>query len=100
MNQYLFAPPYTYPEYWFNVAVVWALLVVKIFALISALLYSSDSYDAAGKLNKTTWCAILGIGVLLQLVPIPLSIINLAMTIAALVYLADVRPALSGLRRR
>ena len=100
MNQYLFAPPATYPELYFNLAVVFALLVVKIFAFANALLYSSESYNAAGKLNKGTWCIVLGIAVVLQFVPIPLSIVNLAMTIAALVYLADVRPALAGLRRR
>lgn len=96
----LFAPAATEPEAIFALVVFFALLVVKIFALVSALLYSSESYVAADKLNKPTWCAILGVAVVLQLLPIPLSIINLAMTIAALVYLADVRPALAGLRRR
>ncbi len=100
MNQYLFAQPVNFPEYYFNIAVLWVLLVVKIFAFTSALLYSTESFNAAGKLTKPTWCAILGFAVALQVLPIPLSIINLAMTIAALVYLADVRPALAGLRRR
>lgn len=80
--------------------VFFAMLVVKIFALVNALLYSAESYLAADKLNKPTWCIILGVAVVLQLMPLPLTIINLAMTIAALVYLADVRPALAGLRRR
>lgn len=96
----LFAPPANEPEAIFALVVFFALLVVKIFALVSALLYSSESYVAADKLTKPTWCAILGVAVVLQLVPINLSIVNLAMTIAALVYLADVRPALAGLRRR
>ncbi|NYJ02832.1 hypothetical protein HNR19_003530 [Nocardioides thalensis] len=96
----LFAPPANDPERYFALVVYFALLVVKIFALVSALLYSSESYVAAGKLTKPAWCAILGVAVVLQLVPISLSIVNLAMTIAALVYLADVRPALAGLRRR
>lgn len=96
----LFAPAANEPEAYFNLVVFFALLVVKIFALISGLLYSAESYVAAGKLNKATWCAILGVAVVLQLLPIPLAIVNLAMTIAALVYLADVRPALAGLRRR
>ena len=45
---------------------------------------------------------ILGIGVLAQfaLLGSPMNLINLVLTIAALVYLADVRPALSGLYRR
>ncbi len=80
--------------------VFFVMLVVKVFALVNALLYSAESYLAADKLNKPTWCIILGVAVVLQLMPLPLTIINLAMTIAALVYLADVRPALAGLRRR
>lgn len=87
-------------EMWINIGIAFALLVIKIFAFVSALLYSGESYVAADKLNKATWTAILGVGVLLQVVPVNLSIVNLAMTVAALVYLADVRPALAGLRRR
>lgn len=81
-------------------AVFFVLLVVKIFAFISSLLYPAEAYHAAGKLTKPTWCGILGVAVALQLVPLNLMIVNIAATIAALVYLADVRPALAGLRRR
>lgn len=87
-------------EAYVNLGIAFALLVVKIFALVSALLYSAESYDAADKLNKVTWCALLGIGVLLQVLPIPIGIVNLVLTVAAFVYLVDVRPALAGLRRR
>lgn len=75
------------------------LLAVKIYCFVSALRWSADSYEAAGKLSKTAWCAILGLAVVLQIVPI-LWIVNIALTIAAFVYLADVRPALASLRRR
>lgn len=77
-----------------------AILTVSIFAFINSLLYSADAYEAAGKLNKPTWCTILGIGVVLIFVPIPLILVNLILLVAALVYLADVRPALAGLYRR
>ena len=77
-----------------------AALATAIFAFVNSLLYSSQAYEAAGKLTKTTWCTILGLGVVLQFVPIGLFIIQLALLIAALVYLADVRPALGSLRRR
>jgi hypothetical protein len=90
-------------ELYINLTIAFVLLVIKIFAFTSALLFSADSYPAADKLNKATWTAILGVGVLLQMllwVGLDLSIINIAMTVAALVYLADVRPALAGLRRR
>ena len=87
-------------EGYVSLAVYFVLLVVKIFAFVNALLYSAESYVAADKLNKPTWCILLGIAVVLQLLPLPLMIVNLAMTVVALVYLADVRPALAGLRRR
>ncbi len=87
-------------EGYVQLAVFFVLLVIKIFAFANALLYSAEAYLAAGKLNKPTWCILLGVAVLLQLLPLPLTIVNLAMTVASLVYLADVRPALAGLRRR
>ncbi|GAB6985390.1 DUF2516 family protein [Nocardioides pyridinolyticus] len=77
------------------------LLVVKLFAFINSLLYSAEAYNAANKLTKPAWTIILGLGVVVQLVlGGPLGIVNLAFTIAAFVYLADVRPALASLTRR
>lgn len=73
------------------------LLAIKGFAFVNALTYRAEAYDAAGKLTKPAWCAITGLGFAAQLILIsssPLGIIHLAFTIAALVYLADVRPAL------
>jgi hypothetical protein len=80
--------------------VYFVLLAVKIFAFGSALTYSSRSYDAAGKLTKTAWCVILGLGVALTFVPVGGLTLSLVATIAAFVYLVDVRPALAGLTRR
>lgn len=77
-----------------------ALMAVKVFAFVSSLLFSTDSFRAAGKLTKPAWCAILGLGLACQFLFSPLNFINLAFTIAALVYLADVRPALASLTRR
>ena len=86
---------------YFMVAVAIAVLAVKVFAFVSALLFSTESYRAADKLTKPAWCAILGLGVAGQLVfGSPINLINLAFTIGALVYLADVRPALASLSRR
>ena len=81
---------------WFVVLVV--MLAVKGFAFINSLTYSAEAYEAAGKLTKQAWCAITGLGFAAQLVLIgssPIGIIQLVFTIAALVYLADVRPALA-----
>lgn len=87
-------------ESYVSLLVAFATLAVAIFAFVNSLLYSAESYEAAGKLTKTTWCVILGIGVAVQFVPLGLFIINIALLVAALVYLADVRPALGSLRRR
>jgi uncharacterized YccA/Bax inhibitor family protein len=76
-----------------------AMLAVKIFAFVNALTFSAESYVAAGKLTKPAWSIILGLGVVLQLLLLG-SLLNLAFTIAAIVFLVDVRPALAGLRRR
>ena len=79
-----------------------ALLAVKIFALVSSLLWTRESYEAAGKLSKAAWCAILGLGVAWHVIfpGSPIGLVNLVFTIAAFVYLADVRPALASLTRR
>jgi hypothetical protein len=78
------------------------LLAVKIFALVSALTYTAEAYHAANKLTKPAWGIILGLGVVVQVVfgGGPIGLVNLAFTIAAFVYLADVRPALKSLTRR
>jgi hypothetical protein len=80
--------------------VYFALLVVKLFALGSALTYSAPAYEAAGKLTKAAWCIILGLGVALTFIPVGGLTLSLVATIAAFVYLADVRPALANLTRR
>ena len=63
---------------------------------------SSESYAAANKLTKPAWTIILGLGLVVQIIMPggPISLLNLVFTIAALVYLADVRPALASLTRR
>ena len=77
------------------------LLAVKLFAFVSSLTYSAEAYDAANKLTKPAWTIILGLGLVAALVfGGPLGLVNLAFTIAAFVYVADVRPALAALTRR
>ena len=90
-------------ESYLSLAAGLILLAVKIFAFVNSLLFPRAAYVAAGKLTKVGWAAILGVGLVVQVVLIrysPINFLNLASTIAAFVYLADVRPALAGLRRR
>ena len=84
-----------------SLAILGVLIVVKAFAFISSLGFSGEAYSAGDKLSKPAWCAILGVGLAAQLILLgnPLSLIHLAFTIAAFVYLADVRPALAELTR-
>lgn len=71
---------------------------LKVFAFADALLRPANAYLAAGKLTKVKWCAIVGVAFLLNLVVFnPLSLLNLIGTVAAIVYLVDVRPALRAL---
>lgn len=85
----------------FYLVVAFVLLVVKIFAFVNSMMHSNEEYEAAGKLTKTAWSLILGLGVVVQLLlGGPLGLLNIVFTIAAFVYLADVRPAIAGLRRR
>jgi hypothetical protein len=77
-------------------------LGVKGFALVNALLWSAEAYSTAQKLTKPAWVAMLGFGVLFELLFMvqPVNPLNLAASVAALVYLFDVRPAIAELNRR
>ena len=89
-------------------AVTLIIVAVKGFALVNALIWSAEAYAAAGKLTKPGWLAILGIGFAAEVVflglsggtPNPINIVNLIFTVAALVYVVDVRPALRQISGR
>ena len=77
-------------------------LGLKGYAFVNSLLWSAESYTAAQKLTKPAWVAILGFAVLFELLfkADPINPLNLAASVAALVYLVDVRPAVAELNRR
>lgn len=84
-------------------AVILIALTVKAFAFVNALLWPAEAYTAADKLSKPAWCAILGLGLAAQVLLInssPLNPIHLIASIAAIVFLVDVRPAVAELTRR
>lgn len=81
--------------------VIWvALLGVKIFALVDALRYSNNQYVSAGKRSRTLWLVLTGLSLAFHLISDVLSLPNLAGTIASIVYLVDVRPALQQVSGR
>ena len=80
-----------------------AMLGVKGFAFVNSLSWSAQAYDAAGKLTKQAWTIGLGLGFAAQVLLMgssPLNLIHMVFIIAALVYLADVRPALAEVMGR
>ena len=77
----------------------YAVLALAVWALVDALIRPAQSYVAAGKLTKPAWVAITALAAVLTYFVLPLNFLGLIATVAAIVYLVDVRPALRGLRR-
>jgi hypothetical protein len=69
------------------------LLVLKLWALIDCATRPAPAFEAHGKLSKVIWLVILAAALLFNSV---FGILGLAGTVAAIVYLVDVRPAVRG----
>ena len=77
------------------------LVLIKGWALVDALIRPAAAFPAAEKLTKAAWLWILGLGLAAHVVwPSPIGLLSLAGTIAAFVYLLDVRPSVASLSRR
>jgi Protein of unknown function (DUF2516) len=81
---------------------IWAVLfLVKVFALCDAVIRKDAFYVAADKQNKAFWLLVLLVFLALHiLLHNPLNLLNLIGTVAAFVYLADVRPTLRSMHSR
>ena len=78
-----------------------ALMAVKIWAFIDALTRPAAAYVAADKLTKPAWTLILGLVVATSLLwQSPLGLFSMVGTVAAFVYILDVKPALASVTRR
>ncbi|MCK1813892.1 MULTISPECIES: DUF2516 family protein [Streptomyces] len=75
------------------------LLILSVYALVHAALQREDAYRAADKQTKPFWLVILGVSVAAQLI-IPMMLLVLAGTVAAIVYIVDVKPAITGVGGR
>jgi hypothetical protein len=76
---------------------LWALLfLVKLFALCDAVFRPNRFYVAAYKQTKVVWVAMLGVSMVMHIFAPGslLGLLSLIGDVVALVYLADVRPAL------
>jgi hypothetical protein len=70
-----------------------ALFGVKVFALVDCVVRKGGDFEASSQVSKSGWLVILGLSVVGHLVTwgSPLRLLNLAGTLAALVYLAQLR---------
>lgn len=75
-----------------------AVVGLKIWALVDACTRSKESFEVHGKLTKIAWIAILALSLILGGGNV-LGIFGIAAIIATVVYLVDVRPAVSGQRQ-
>jgi hypothetical protein len=77
------------------------LFVCKAVAFVDAVSRPQEVFVASGKQTKPFWLLILGLTLAghMLLWPAPLHLLNLIGTVAAFVYLADVRPTVKSLTR-
>lgn len=82
-----------------------AMLVLEVAALVDAFRHPAQAYVAAFKRSRNFWLALLGLMVLLGILSLPVTGLGfglfgtLLVAVPAGVYFADVRPAISNLRR-
>lgn len=82
-------------------SLLWLVLgAVKVWAVVDGARRRGALYPAAGKQTKTLWMLFLGLGLAFHVISNVLNLVNLAGTIAAIVYLVSVRPALDAISGR
>lgn len=74
----------------------WVLTGVGAFAFGHALIHRSDAFTAAGTLTKPQWVAITAGGTAVITLFGAISVLGIIGVVAVLVYLADVRPTVTG----
>jgi hypothetical protein len=84
---------------------VTAVISIGQFVLLSiALLHlakaRADAFPAVGKQTKKFWALLLGIGLLLRLtIAPPIGLFGIVATIAAIIYIVDVKPKVDEISR-
>ena len=84
---------------YFAISIVqWVILSISLFHAIRT---RPDAYTATGKQSKNFWLIVLGVALVLTLtIGGGLGIIGIAATVAGIVYLVDVKPAIDEILRR
>jgi hypothetical protein len=68
------------------------LFVLKVWALVDCITRPAPAFELHNKLTKVAWLVILALAALIG----GIGLLGLAGTVAAIVYLVDVKPAVSG----
>ena len=77
------------------------LFALKAWAFVDSLSHRTDAFVAADKLTKPAWTIILGVSLAAHMLFWePIGLLSIIGTVAAIVYLVDVRPAIRSLMRR
>lgn len=77
-----------------------AQLGALLFSLSHAIRVRSDAYAAAAKQSKMFWVSLLAVSLILRLtISSPLDLFGVIASIAAIVYIVDVRPAINDVLR-
>ena len=78
-------------ELWFGRLLFWGLVAIRTWAVVDCALRKAAAFPAAEKQTKVVWLAgTIAAALLGPFLPFPFDVISI---IVALVYLADVRPA-------
>jgi hypothetical protein len=80
---------------WTDTVLFWGLVALRAWAFVDCLMRKNAAFPAVDKLTKPAWLAMLLIAGVFGswLYPSPIGPLSLISTVVALVYLADVRPA-------
>ena len=70
-----------------------AVVAMQAWALVDCIIRPPQAFPAASKLTNPAWLAFTGIALFIGVVFGPLHFLGLAATVASIVYLVDVRPA-------
>ena len=74
------------------------VVAFQAWAVVDCVRRPTQAFVAAGKLTKPAWLAITAIALVIGLLTGPLGILGLAATVASIVYLVDVRPAVKEIQ--
>ncbi|HEU0127197.1 MAG TPA: DUF2516 family protein [Pseudonocardiaceae bacterium] len=90
-------------DLWVYLILYWVAVPVGIFSFVHAALQRADAYPAADKLTKPAWLGITGGAAALLLLNVTVAgtlLFYLIGLVAVLVYLVDVKPAVTEVQRR